>query len=265
MILFGMNTYKLRLFTVLISHFCGFSRNSIKQNFIFYCIAFLLCTSTSIKGWNDSSRSDKPLLPELNVYGKLNGTEVTYITINNLYKHIPFYLVPFDKDGDPRDSIVKISLISDGPQPAVKSISLSEKIKHHGDNTTVGIGPEITYGDSKFLLLTLTFSSGAQREYLIDADSTINCYERVLNVEWKMGIKELHSLIIDGYETEEQKRSKKQPDNKPSSGSEAQKAVCQIHKDTISNLKKESSPRSQRTNELVDRLENEAMMLCQEE
>lgn len=170
-----------------------------------------------------ASQSEKPPAPEKCIYGTLNGKEVMFITINGLFRGIRFYHEPETKDENPTNSYSTFNLDWDSGVTHIIQISLAhkfdetiakmEEIKDKDFEETLSSSPFVEYNNTEYVRVAVTFNSGIQKIFLLDAQSYINAYEKELNQEWtpekrlvgewKLRIRELESLTIEKFEKTE--------------------------------------------------------------
>jgi hypothetical protein len=154
----------------------------------------LAAINYSIYSWSAQRQSECLLNDNVRFSQKLNLVEIEDLKINGMYQNIPFYVIPDDKNKDPKDSSVLLSLApTDSNKPFVEEVEPVTKIS----KTSKRELKTEKYKNVEYLIVRVKFSTGEIRNYLLDVDTYISAIDKKLkSMEYKMRVTELQKIEI---------------------------------------------------------------------
>jgi hypothetical protein len=144
--------------------------------------------------WSGQKQSEGLINDNIRFSQKLNLINVEDLKINGMYQNIPFYVIPDDKNKDPKDNSVLLNLAPiDSNKPFVEEIEPVTKI-NKGSKRELKTEK---YKNIEYITVKVKFSTGEIRNYLLDGDTYISAIDKKLkSMEYKMKVTELQKIEI---------------------------------------------------------------------
>ena len=164
---------------------------------------FLLCANFSEQS-SDSVVGDEK--PEINVYGALEDTSgnsyqnVQNITIGRMYKEIPAYKMPPNKDDDPADNSTFLDLAE------IQNITTPHPDVQH------------TFNNRDYIEIQVTSQGGHQDNYIVEISRRVSCDVAKGNdlVRKELKFSVVRKITIAGYRRQPKEKLNKTTNDKSS-------------------------------------------------
>jgi hypothetical protein len=155
---------------------------------------FLASINSPLYSWSNQKQSENLLNDDVRFTQKLNSIEVEDLSINGMQRNIPFYVIPDDKNKDPKNNSVLLSVMpTESSKPFVEEI---EPIVKVGKNSKDEFKIE-KYKNIEYITIKVKFSTGEIRSYLLDVDTYVSAVDKkIKSMEYKMRITELQKIEI---------------------------------------------------------------------